>query len=348
MMARCRQLLFVAVILAVVAGSLTFVAGSAAAQDEPEADGVLLEIDIQPDGDAVWRVEYRYTLDEDTESEGFYALQDRIDSNPDNYTSRFRDRMEESVWAAENSTDREMAIENVTVSTRTQAVGQTSGTTGMVTYEFTWTNFANATDSGIRIGNAIHGFYVSPDSTLILTWPDGYAIGSVQPSADQRDTQRLAWEGETNFASDEPAVVLADETATDATGETADGSTEGESSNGQLMTVALLGMVALGIAGAGGMMILRRQTAEPADQEGTDTATESVPAELLSNEEQVIAALEEHDGRMKQQELSEHCDWHESKTSKVVTELKEEGVIDVFRIGRENVLSLPEVDDNDW
>ena len=62
----------------------------------------------------------------------------------------------------------------------------------------------------------------------------------------------------------------------------------------------------------------------------------------------MIAALEEHDGRMKQQELSEHCDWHESKTSKVVTELKEEGVIDVFRIGRENVLSLPEVDDNDW
>ncbi|MFC7232041.1 helix-turn-helix transcriptional regulator [Saliphagus sp. GCM10025308] len=66
--------------------------------------------------------------------------------------------------------------------------------------------------------------------------------------------------------------------------------------------------------------------------------------ELLSNEEQVINLLESRGGRMKQQSVVEELDWTDAKTSKVVTGLREEGKLESFRLGRENVLSLPEAE----
>jgi len=45
---------------------------------------------------------------------------------------------------------------------------------------------------------------------------------------------------------------------------------------------------------------------------------------------------------VKQQEVVSELDWTEAKTSQVVGDLREDDEIDVFRIGRENVLALPE------
>jgi len=68
------------------------------------------------------------------------------------------------------------------------------------------------------------------------------------------------------------------------------------------------------------------------------------PPELLSNEERVLRLLEDRGGRIKQQEVVSELEWTEAKTSQVVSGLREDGAIDVFRIGRENVLALPEDD----
>lgn len=46
--------------------------------------------------------------------------------------------------------------------------------------------------------------------------------------------------------------------------------------------------------------------------------------------------------RIKQQEVVAQLDWTEAKTSQVVSGLREDEDIEVFRIGRENVLSLPD------
>ena len=47
---------------------------------------------------------------------------------------------------------------------------------------------------------------------------------------------------------------------------------------------------------------------------------------------------------MKQKRVAEELDWTAAKTSQVVTGLRDEGDLDGFRLGRENVLSLPEYD----
>ncbi len=48
---------------------------------------------------------------------------------------------------------------------------------------------------------------------------------------------------------------------------------------------------------------------------------------------------------MKQQAVVEELGWTDAKTSKVVSGLREDGRLESFRLGRENVLSLPEADD---
>ena len=74
------------------------------------------------------------------------------------------------------------------------------------------------------------------------------------------------------------------------------------------------------------------------------TATDDDPPwedELLSNQEQVLALMEHEGGRMKQQAVARTLDWTDAKTSQVVRKMRDEGDLDAFRLGRENVLVLP-------
>lgn len=68
------------------------------------------------------------------------------------------------------------------------------------------------------------------------------------------------------------------------------------------------------------------------------------PADLLSNEERVLRLLRDSGGRLRQQEIVEAFDWSEVKTSRVVRGMREEGIVEVFRLGRENVITLPDTD----
>jgi len=80
------------------------------------------------------------------------------------------------------------------------------------------------------------------------------------------------------------------------------------------------------------------------ESEDEDDGADEPPLddELLSNEERVLRLLERRGGRIKQQEVVEALDWTEAKTSQVVSGMREEGTIEGFRLGRENVLTLPD------
>jgi hypothetical protein len=54
--------------------------------------------------------------------------------------------------------------------------------------------------------------------------------------------------------------------------------------------------------------------------------------------------LDYNDGRMKQQQVAERLDWTAAKTSQVISGLREDDELVTFRIGRENVVTLPDVD----
>nr|WP_242493394.1 hypothetical protein [Haloarcula hispanica] len=146
----------------------------------------------------------------------------------------------------------------------------------------------------------------------------------------------------------EPRVVV-------SPGDAADGEDE---SNGLLVggLLALVGIAAAayalrryGVLGGGkpaeppaSMVDSDESEAEPAAV--TDADAGAPPAELLSNEEQVLQLLESNGGRLKQQQVAGELDWTDAKTSQVIGGLRDEDKVETFRIGRENVVTLPDTD----
>ncbi|MFC3958984.1 helix-turn-helix transcriptional regulator [Halovivax cerinus] len=61
--------------------------------------------------------------------------------------------------------------------------------------------------------------------------------------------------------------------------------------------------------------------------------------------ERVLDLLEANGGRIRQAEIAEECDWSASKTSRVVGELVDEGVVEKLQLGRENLVSMPDEDE---
>lgn len=326
--------------LALLAGAIATVPSAAVAQTPTPTenatvspDTIRLHVTVQEDGTAQWYVEYRLVLEDDTQIEAFESLQDDIEKNPDSYTSEFLQTLSPAVNRAANKTGRSMDLRNASVSTKKQALARP---TGVVVYRFEWTNFARVTSDKLLVGDALSGFYVNEDTLLRIEWPSGYELQSVTPAADDRSDRAVVWHGPTDFGSDEPRLELAPTSWFDVPL--------------PVLAAVLFTVVAtLGIA-----VRVRSGSAEsdgdgevPAaadastDAESSSEADPSVPPELMSNEERVLTTLEENDGRMKQQELAEELEWGAPKMSRVVGDLREEEKVEVFRLGRENVVTLP-------
>jgi len=69
-----------------------------------------------------------------------------------------------------------------------------------------------------------------------------------------------------------------------------------------------------------------------------------VDVEMLSDEERVLRLLEANGGRMKQARIVKETDWSNAKVSQLLSSMEDDDAIDKLRIGRENLISLPDVD----
>ena len=359
-----------------------------AAQEEPfglpqefDPDTVSLTADLAGDGDARWAFTYRMKLETDNETQAFEELRGDIDANTSEYLDRFRGRITNTVDAAANATGREMAVENVSVSTRINSLNEDS--LGVVAYSFEWQGFASVDGETVTAGDALEGFYLDNKTSLTVSWPSGYALESVDPVGSEPRERAVRWSGPLEFGTDQPRVAVAPApeptttagtTTSEDTGSGGNGGDGGDGSTSSLVVPAAVGaLVAVVVLGVGGWLYLRQRGPEDdfggtpgggdgagdgpgsggaGGAAGTETATgeaadDGPPSELLSNEERVEQFLESEGGRAKQQAVVEALDWTEAKTSQVVNEMQEDGTIEKFRIGRENVLKLPDADELD-
>ncbi|MFB6236232.1 MAG: helix-turn-helix transcriptional regulator [Halopenitus sp.] len=360
-------------------------AGGSFAAQEVDADQVTLRADVNESGDAHWRIEYRVRLDTDERKAAFSDLEQDVKQNESDYIARFRERMNATVTNAEETTGREMAIENIRVSTSRQTITQEYG---VLTYEFRWTNFAVVDGDRLLFGDALAGFFLSEGHSLTMTWPESYELQSVQPSPDETGADRVRWSGKVDFASDEPRVVVTKagvgisgllvagvlaaliilllvgwqrEAVASAVGLGGVGrgpsAPAGEADEAAAAAGGAAGGTGGGAGAAGGAEAAEAAGEAAAGEEGGEEAGEESgeeaggggpsepPEELLSNEERVLRLLEEHGGRMKQQDVVQELGWTDARTSQVVSGLRDEGKIEGFRLGRENVLRLPEADE---
>jgi hypothetical protein len=86
-------------------------------------------------------------------------------------------------------------------------------------------------------------------------------------------------------------------------------------------------------------------TAPDGDGAAAAGATDDEPdPELLSDEERVERLLERNGGRMKQANIVSETGWSNAKVSQLLSAMDEAGRVNKLRIGRENLISLPDED----
>ncbi|WP_233255070.1 helix-turn-helix transcriptional regulator [Halopenitus persicus] len=82
---------------------------------------------------------------------------------------------------------------------------------------------------------------------------------------------------------------------------------------------------------------------ESDDGSGSSAATRSTPdPSLLSDEERVEALLDRNGGRMRQADIVEETGWSDAKVSQLLSAMAEADRIEKLRLGRENLISLPD------
>jgi uncharacterized membrane protein len=303
-------------------------------QVDIDADVILMKAAVDSGGTADWRITYQLELQDDADTEAFEQLRDDIRSNRSAYLDPFEERMNRTVGAAETATNREMRATNYTVTATRES--QPQAEFGVVTFRLEWASFASVEEGTMRVGDAIDSLFLNEGESLELRWPAEYGTESSTPSPTIAGEQRAVWRGPVDFDTGEPRVVLT----------TSQGGSD--SDDGGLSVLPLAGVVGLVLAVTAVVFFVRRDS-EVAETGEPDTAAESEasatpPPELLSNEERVLRLLKQNGGRMKQKAVAEQLDWTDAKTSQVVGKLRDDDEIEAFRLGRENVLTLPDVD----
>lgn len=325
------------VVLAIVVaiGLLAPIGAAGAEESEPApADpSVTIDIDVDEHGDAEWAIEYRFDLSNESAEEVFDDLASSVQAGE---VSLPLDEaaMEAFLTEANSANAREMSIDN----TRWTAV--TEDGVGILALEFTWHQFADRDGDELEVGSAFHASEgtwfgtLSDGMRLAIHGPDGEAPSSVPPEATV-DNGTVVWDGPQTF--DTGDIDLRYQTPT-STGMTT------------ASWVALAAIILIGLTGI--VMAYRRGwrpsvLQSPATDETPEKPTDAIDETLLSDPERVERLLRENSGRMKQAAIVEETGWSSAKVSQLLSEMADDGRIEKLRIGQENLISLPDLDDEE-
>lgn len=326
------RLVLVALLLIVVTVAPGAAQGASSFDQElppqPAVDNTVTRIELAENGSARWSVTIRTRLDTAEDVEEYRAFQGRFRDNASRFLGPFESRMTVVASRAADATGRQMAVRDFTAETYIQEVPRRWG---IVEFGFTWEGFA-ATDGGdLTVGDAFAGgFFLAANDTLVVVLPPGYTVTDVEPQATERDGGTLQWTGRVDFADGRPLIQA---TAAEA-GEPELG---GESSRESIPFVTLVGVGTALLAAIGGVAVLARRRRSG----GRGSTAERAPASL-TDEERVLDLLESRGGRVAQATIAETFDWSTSKTSRVLSRMAEEGAIEKLRLGRENLIELPD------
>jgi hypothetical protein len=334
---------------------------NATARDETQ-----LHVSLRENGNARWNVTAQFVLRNENETAAFRELSSSYENGNADVgpsTATF-ERIAERAAA---ETGREMKIENVSRSGHVDD----NRSVGVLSLSFTWTNFTQIDERKIVVGDV---FWLgsetwlpglNEDQTLVFAAPDTHQITSASPSnAHLSDGRVLRYEGPQTFGSGDFAVTYSPKnTVTTTTAERFPDLSDG---SGLLVLFFLFG-----VGGVGVYAWSQRRGADPVgNAEGHDGRSPTAPeredldrgadaddeadeaddepvTELLSDEERVLRLLRDNDGRMKQAQIVKETNWSNAKVSQLLSKMSDDGDVDKLRIGRENLITLPDEDVTD-
>lgn len=314
-------------------------------EDQPEPDNTVTRIALAGDGSAVWTVTFRTELATSENVSEYERFQTAFRNNRSQYIDPFRERITGVVSTADDRLNRSM---NATAFEAETTIQEVPRRWGIIRFSFRWDGFGAVSGERVTVGDVFEGgFFIGPDDALAIETPEGYAIHDVAPEPDERDTDVVEWRGREDFSDGRPYLVTRPDSESGPAGEGGIESIVGDRA-GVVLAVATIVVVLFF-----GWLVVRRGWLEwPRTDEHSETATTSGPdgpptdastgggAELLTDYDRVEQLLADRGARLKQSEIAEALDWSESKTSRVLSDMEEEGTVEKLRLGRENVIDL--------
>jgi hypothetical protein len=343
-------------------------------------DGSVIELRLRTDGDARWRISHRFVLDDERDRRTFESLAGEFEAGDlgSGELSAYRQASE----AAGAYTGREMGIRNVSRTSEVVRTGEPNTSVGVLRLSFVWTGFSRVQGATVQVDDAFRTGPnstwfpgITAGETFVVRPPPGYGVDTAPTGS--RDGV-LRWEGPETFEPGELEIryrQLATGTESEGPGGPGDGNDRSLLVFGSLFGVAVLALAVFvfsrrgtpwddadvddGGAGAragaaaetegedesgtgGAMAGSTGVNGEDAPIDGTDEP--DVDTELLSDEERVEYLLERNGGRMKQANIVKETGWSNAKVSQLLSGMDEADRVDKLRIGRENLISLPDHD----
>lgn len=325
-------------------------------------------VSLTENGDARWTVSVTYDLEDEESRDAFDSYAEAYETEGST-TGPTADAFRNAASSASDATGRDMAIRNVN-----RTAGFENETTGFLQLRFTWTNFLQSRSDGVLVLGDV--FVTAPEETwfrtlepsqrLVIEPPPGYTSTDVDVGSNYQISNRNIVVAEPNtFAAGDVSVTYE--------------RSEVWWEDSQVL-LGSVGLLVLLVAAA--YLVSRRRgdgtdatvtsvppvgsdgprgTREGADPEAGGRGTESPTAgsgepsapgpepdpDLLSDEERVERLLDRNGGRMRQADIVTDTGWSDAKVSQLLSSMAEDGDVEKLRLGRENLISLPDGDGGD-
>jgi len=329
-------------------------------------EGVHFAVQLEADGDARWNVSATYHLETENDTAAFDRLAAAFKAGETD-TGFSVDVFRAAAPGVSDRVDRPMKVTDARRTATTVDHGNNS--TGVLSLQFTWTNFAAVSNETLTVDGFAGGWFgdLRGGQTLSIRPPERYEPDTVEPNTNVVGGA-YQWGGPQPFQTGQPSLVF-------TTGPTIGGD--------DFPMVAVAGVVA--VVGVVAAWVYVRRDDEPtedggaegrapkpeteaqrepeastdpvdepaddtgsgaaagadADGSGSESGTGGVDPELLSDEERVERLLAENGGRMKQSKIVEETRWSTAKVSQLLSSMDEADRVEKLRIGRENLISLP-------
>lgn len=352
-------------------------------QEQSPSEGTLIELQITPEGSGLWVVEQRFVLEDQNDTRAFEQLADEFESREADvgYLEAFA-RGGASASEATGREIRlvNVARETRVEPAGNVSVGVLELSFELTNFARVESGVVRVDDAFRTPENGTWFPGITESETFVVRPPEGYGVSSA-PAAPTRGVirfegprefepgyldityERLAARTETPTVTVTPTVT-ASPTPTDTPTVPPEADRE---------TLFLLGgLVGLGVLAVLVYLLARRGTGDGDDggapaaaNGGTDdggggvaaSVTENgggaatadagpapVDTDLLSDEERVEHLLELNGGRMKQANIVDETGWSNAKVSQLLSAMDDDERINKLRIGRENLISLPDGD----
>ena len=332
-----------------------------------------IRVALNPDRSADWTVAVRYSLADENETATFRTVGDRF---RDGEVGPDAELFEGFRREANRNVDRSMAIEGVEREvvvhedpSEFDVATDDAAAVGELRLTFTWTAFLAQDGENLVLGDALTTpdnatwlRSLGADQTLEVRTPEGYTVtGTPSTAVTQLSDGDVIIEGPQTFDGGEPVAIVY--------------GPAGVASPPWGMFLAAIVLAAALVAGS--VVGYRRVSAEedapgdpiangdgdaPAGTErrsagdpdagGTedsgaadgsaDGEGEEPDLSLLSDEERVERLLGENGGRMRQADIVAETGWSDAKVSQLLSAMADEGRVEKLRLGRENLISLPD------